>query len=175
MKESKAMMKKEVSFMKKKGAPKSMIKHEESEMKGRKMPKFAAGGAPKAMNLGQALKDYVKSGTPLPSAYGKYQKYADMQKRKFGTVTPRPPAPSGGAAAPVSGMGAAGGTTQTMMRKGGSVFRKAADGKAHKGKTKGTMVKMREGGSVFRKGADGIASKGKTKGTMVKMAYGGKC
>jgi len=32
MKESKAMMKKEVSFMKKKGAPASMIKHEEAEM-----------------------------------------------------------------------------------------------------------------------------------------------
>ena len=77
---------------------------------------------------------------------------------------------------PVSGMGAAGGT-QAMMRKGGMAgsYRKAADGKAHKGKTKGTMVKMREGGSVFRKAADGIASKGKTKGTMVKMAYGGKC
>ena len=34
MKESKAMMKKEVAFMKKKGAPKSMVKHEEKEMKG---------------------------------------------------------------------------------------------------------------------------------------------
>lgn len=33
MKESKAMVKKEVSFMKAKGAPKSMVKHEESEMK----------------------------------------------------------------------------------------------------------------------------------------------
>jgi len=32
MKESKAMMRKEVSFMKKKGAPKSMIKHEMREM-----------------------------------------------------------------------------------------------------------------------------------------------
>jgi hypothetical protein len=32
MKESKAMMKKEVSFMKKKGAPKSMIRHEMGEM-----------------------------------------------------------------------------------------------------------------------------------------------
>jgi len=137
------MMRKEVSFMKKKGAPKSMIKHEESEMKGKKMPKFAAGGA---MNLGVALKNYAKSGTPLPAAYSKYQKYADMQKRKFGTVTPRPAPPSGGAAMPVSGMDAAGGTTQTMMRKGGSVFRKAADGKAHKGKTKGTMVKMAMGG-----------------------------
>jgi hypothetical protein len=33
MKESKAMVKKEMSFMKKKGAPKSMIKHEMGEMK----------------------------------------------------------------------------------------------------------------------------------------------
>ena len=41
MKESKAMMKKEVSFMKKKGAPASMVKHEESEMKAKKM---ASGG-----------------------------------------------------------------------------------------------------------------------------------
>jgi hypothetical protein len=36
MKESKEMMKKEVAFMKKKGAPKSMIKHEEAEAKGYK-------------------------------------------------------------------------------------------------------------------------------------------
>ena len=39
MKESKAMMKKEVAFMKKKGAPKSMIKHEMAEAKG-----YAKGG-----------------------------------------------------------------------------------------------------------------------------------
>ena len=39
MAESKAMVKKEVSFMKKAGAPKSMVKHEESEMK-----KMAKGG-----------------------------------------------------------------------------------------------------------------------------------
>ena len=47
VKESKAMMKKEVGFMKKAGAPKSMIKHEESEMKGMKkggMAKYAMGG-----------------------------------------------------------------------------------------------------------------------------------
>lgn len=45
MKESKAMMKKEVSFMKKKGAPKSMIKHEEAEAKGmKKGGKAYAGG-----------------------------------------------------------------------------------------------------------------------------------
>ena len=47
MAESKAMMKKEVAFMKKKGAPKSMIKHEEKEagMKyGGKVKKMASGG-----------------------------------------------------------------------------------------------------------------------------------
>jgi hypothetical protein len=38
MAESKKMVKKEVSFMKAKGAPKSMIKHEEKEMK------YAKGG-----------------------------------------------------------------------------------------------------------------------------------
>ena len=67
VKESKAMMKKEVSFMKKKGAPKSMIKHEKAE-------------------------------------YG--------------------------------------------MKKGGMAgsYRRAADGVASKGKTKGKMVKMNKGG-----------------------------
>ena len=46
MKESKAMIKKEVGFMKKAGAPKSMIKHEESEMGMKKggMTKYAKGG-----------------------------------------------------------------------------------------------------------------------------------
>jgi hypothetical protein len=80
MKESKAMMRKEVAFMKKKGAPKSMIRHEEAE-------------------------------------YG-------MKK------------------------GA------KKMRMGGMAYSK--------------------GGSASSR-ADGIAHKGKTKGKMVKMAYGGKC
>jgi len=46
MKESKAMMKKEVGFMKAKGAPKSMIKHEEAEMKAmnRGGKAYASGG-----------------------------------------------------------------------------------------------------------------------------------
>jgi len=47
MKESKSMMKKEIGFMKAKGAPKSMIKHEMSEAamkKGGKVKKYAAGG-----------------------------------------------------------------------------------------------------------------------------------
>jgi hypothetical protein len=47
MAESKKMVGKEVAFMKKKGAPKSMIAHEKGEMMGMKkggMPKFAKGG-----------------------------------------------------------------------------------------------------------------------------------
>ena len=54
MKESKAMMKKEVGFMKKAGAPKSMIKHEESEMKGMKK-----GGSVKPSAMGK-----VKTAAP---------------------------------------------------------------------------------------------------------------
>lgn len=55
MAESKGMMKKEVSFMKKKGAPKSMIKHEEAEMAGMKkggMAKYAKGGTVGASKMG---------------------------------------------------------------------------------------------------------------------------
>ena len=44
MKESKAMVKKEIGFMKKAGAPKSMIKHEKAEMG---MAKMAKGGMTK--------------------------------------------------------------------------------------------------------------------------------
>ena len=48
MKESKKMVGKELAFLKAKNAPKSMIKHEESEMKGMKMKKMASGGITKA-------------------------------------------------------------------------------------------------------------------------------
>ena len=47
MKESKAMVKKEIGFMKKAGAPKSMIKHEKAEAgmkKGGAVKKMASGG-----------------------------------------------------------------------------------------------------------------------------------
>ena len=51
MKESKAMMKKEVSFMKKKGAPKSMLKHEMKEAGMKKgVKKMAFGGGIGAMS-----------------------------------------------------------------------------------------------------------------------------
>jgi len=40
------------------------------------------------------------------------------------------------------------------------------------GMKKGGMAKS---GGSYRKAADGVASKGKTKGKMVRMNYGGKC
>ena len=50
MKESKKMMGKEVAFMKKKGAPKAMVKHEMAEMKGMKKggKAYSAGGYTRA-------------------------------------------------------------------------------------------------------------------------------
>jgi hypothetical protein len=65
MKESKAMVGKEMSFMKKKGAPASMMKHEKAEMMGMKK-----GGMPmkdgkpafmKKMNMG-GMSSYAKGG-----------------------------------------------------------------------------------------------------------------
>ena len=54
MKESKAMVGKEMAFMKKKGAPKSMIKHEMAEAKG-----YKAGGSVGTTKMGS-----VKTASP---------------------------------------------------------------------------------------------------------------
>lgn len=71
MKESKEMMKKEVSFMKKKGAPKSMVKHEMAEagMKmGGDVKKCAKGGGieskgkTKGKMVKMAMGGYAKGG-----------------------------------------------------------------------------------------------------------------
>jgi hypothetical protein len=61
MKESKAMMKKEVSFMKKAGAPKSMLKHEMAEAK------MAKGGVTRADGI--VKKGHTK-GKVVKMAYG---------------------------------------------------------------------------------------------------------
>ena len=70
MKESKAMMQKEVAFMKKKGAPKSMIKHEMAEAKGMKKggKAYSAGGYTRAAD-GIAKKGKTK-GMQVKMAYG---------------------------------------------------------------------------------------------------------
>jgi hypothetical protein len=64
MKESKAMVKKEIGFMKKAGAPKSMIKHEKAEMG---MAKMAKGGSiDGCATKGKTKGTMVKMGAALP-------------------------------------------------------------------------------------------------------------
>jgi hypothetical protein len=58
MKESKAMVKKEIAFMKQKGAPKSMIKHEKAEAKGKP---FAKGGCVTKMAKGGGIESKGKT------------------------------------------------------------------------------------------------------------------
>jgi hypothetical protein len=67
MAESKKMVKKEVSFMKKKGAPKSMIKHEMGEMKAMKKGGGVKTAAPSVDGL--AKKGKTK-GKIVKMAYG---------------------------------------------------------------------------------------------------------
>ena len=67
MAESKKMVREEISFMKKKGAPKSMIKHEESEMAG--MKKYAMGGGP-LMSKGMTTAKMGTVKTAAPSRDG---------------------------------------------------------------------------------------------------------
>ena len=204
MKESKAMMRKEVAFMKKKGAPKSMIRHEEKEMGGGKgkVKKFAgksgslvlppdrySGYGSGSVNMNRAAVNRGMQGLGTAAALG-----AAMSKN---------PLVKAGKVASIVGPAVKGIYDQFTMpedtsqrspepetapignRKGGYIkskssggsYRRQADGMAHKGKTKGHVVKMREGGAVgsFRRDADGIASKGKTRGKIVKMRYGGEC
>jgi hypothetical protein len=61
MKESKMMVKKEVEFMKKKGAPKAMMKHEMGEMKAMKKGGMAKKPAKKMMSGGMAKKKSGKA------------------------------------------------------------------------------------------------------------------
>ena len=161
MKESKAMVKKEVSFFKKKGAPASMVKHEEAEMKGMKKGGMADGGM--AMRKG------------MPSRGMRPQMGAGMPPRGMPPRMIRAPAPAPVAAAPAMAPG---------MKKGGMAKRSEKDvakdqqdmsnmatyarggGIESRGKTKGTMVKMAEGGVVKFARGGGIESRGKTRGKM---------
>jgi hypothetical protein len=117
MAESKKMVKKEVEFMKKKGAPKSMVKHEMSEMMGMKK-----GGMAKPKKK-MAMGGYAEGGMPMVEKDGK-----------------KIPA----FAADGKGKMAKGGMATKKMASGG--YTRAADGIASKGKTKAKQVKMAYGG-----------------------------
>ena len=94
MKESKAMVKKEVAFMKKKGAPASMIKHEAAEMGGMKkggmmrakkdiaadqmaMAPYNKGGAMKMARGGGIESRGKTKGTMVKMAAGGFVRQAD--------------------------------------------------------------------------------------------------
>ena len=74
MKESTAMMKKEISFMKSKGAPKSMIKHEEAEAKGYKKGGIATSLKAHAAAPASKAHASMKSGGFVRAADGIAQK-----------------------------------------------------------------------------------------------------
>ena len=124
VKESKGMMKKELAFMEKKGAPKSMIKHEKAEA-GMGKSKFANGGMPMA-------------GGVDPRAAALAARMAGPRRPAPPMAGPRRPMPPGAGMAPPMG------AMPTRMAKGG--FTKSADGVATKGKTKAAQVKMTRGG-----------------------------
>lgn len=76
MAESKKMMAKEVAFMKSKGAPKSMVKHEESEMKGMKK-----GGTVGATKMGA-----VRTAAPSRDGIAAKGKTAGKQIKMAGST-----------------------------------------------------------------------------------------
>jgi hypothetical protein len=159
MKESKAMMKKEVSFMKKKGAPKSMLKHEMAEMKGMKkggnVKKMAMGGMGQRP-LTPVTNPVSRPPTPMPP---------NPVSRPL--PGPRGTGPTdGGPMGPRGPKGFTGPRTpiKQVLNKPGGMMKKG-----------GSVKKMASGGlAAGHKAADGVARKGKTKAMQVKMAGGGK-
>ena len=105
---------------------------------------------------------------------GMSRKAMDMSMARRGMAAPRPAA----APQPYMGMKKGGKAESkemakkeiSFMKKKGAPKSMIKHEKAEYGMKKGGMA-----GGSFRKAADGIASKGKTKGKQIKMAYGGKC
>jgi hypothetical protein len=110
MKESKGMVGKEVAFFKKKGAPKSMIKHEESEMKGYarggKVRRMAAGGTGDPFELSDTDREnYAKNGAENLKRFKGFFGFGDKEEaapidrsrdvdrtvKPTESYTPRPP------------------------------------------------------------------------------------
>jgi len=148
MKESKAMVKKEIEFMKKKGAPAKMIKHEEQEMKTKKM---------------------AKGGMSMPPAKETAAALNALKKRMApGKAARRPAVAPSMPGVPMPTM-KKGGVAHSDIAKDKPMMKKVAkeEVKSHEKKMHG----MKSGG--FVRSADGIAVKGKTRGTEVKMASGG--
>ena len=132
-KDSKAMAKKEIAFMQKKGAPKSMIKHEKAEygMKsGGKAKKMFNGGPADPLAAQRALATPTNAPSIGPQA-------------RLTPASMRPPGVKEAPGRPMSSA-AAGPKTRTM-KDGGKAYARGGGIEA-KGKTKGKMVKMMGGG-----------------------------
>ncbi len=104
MKESKAMVKKEIGFMKKAGAPKSMIKHEMSEAKGMKSGGYAKGGATSLAK---------HAAMPASKAHAGLKSGGSVGASKMGAVKTNPGNING-----IAMKGKTKGTTVKMMRGG---------------------------------------------------------
>jgi hypothetical protein len=155
MKESKGMIRKEMAFMKNKGAPKSMIKHEKAEMMGMKK-----GGMPMKDGKPAFMNKFAKGGSIRRMADG------GMTAPMAPPMAPQAPVDPRQMAAMQAAMQAQGGAPMAPgMKRGGSVGFAKGGGIESRGKTKGTMVRMATGGSVSSasRRADGIAQRGKTK------------
>ena len=127
MKESKAMVSKEIGFMKKAGAPKSMIKHEMAEAKGMKK----GGMAHEDVKMDKAMMQKA-----VNKHEGRLHKGEAMTKLAKGGEAKYMSFSSKGKPAGMKSV--------AKMADGG--YTRAADGIASKGKTKGKMVKMTKGG-----------------------------
>lgn len=108
MKESKAMVSKEISFMKKKGAPASMVKHEKAEMGG--MKKMASGGMAMTMKDGKKVPAFAADGV------GKMKHGGTVKKMMGGGMAY---AKGGSASARADGIAKKGKTKGKMLNKGG--------------------------------------------------------
>jgi hypothetical protein len=141
MKESKSMMKKEVSFMKKKGAPKSMIKHEMAEAG------MEAGGRAKKLPTPKEM------GSLGMKAGGKVKKMAagDMVEEPMMPTRPGPRVTRDPSAPYARTMKSNMGRVSRFAAGGLATGHKSADGIASKGKTRGTKVAM-AGAKKMRKG-----------------------
>ena len=130
--ESKKMIGKELAFMKKKGAPKSMIKHEKAEMGMKKMNMggYASGGAmPMVMKDGEKVPAFAADGKGKMAHGG----LAAGHKQADG----------------IAKKGKTRGMEVKMAAGGLAAGHKQADGCAVRGKTKGTQVKMAMGGKAY--------------------------
>jgi hypothetical protein len=178
MKESKAMVKKEVGFMKKKGAPKSMIKHEEAEMgmmkRGGNVKKYASGGTVNKTNKPNYLEEREKrlqKAESMGREYGRElgqerQRKADMLGGVIGTP-----------AAYITRAGQYIGDKFTdadaFLSEKLGMQERAASRRGERAGLKEEGYKKGGSASSASKRADGIANKGKTKGKEIRMASGG--